>query len=202
MRINTLFLALLSHPALSLTPLVGTTWKIRLNVGRETGSWMPAEWAKSGARLMVNTEVQFEGSSITEDENLVGPSGATRSLKVLTPVSNFISSEGEQATTFTDGGWQLQRVTDEPGSEALLRFWLDCPTGAVRGDVNIPEPERIFFSTGCWDDTDGLVDLTARCLEIEDEIASNRAEAKGLEEAADGANPIQVDRQRWRSDRG
>lgn len=39
--------------------LGGTTWRIVLNVGRERGTWMPDEWAASGARLSFPLDVTF-----------------------------------------------------------------------------------------------------------------------------------------------
>jgi len=60
----------------------------------------------------------------------------------------------------TTGGWCIQRPTSNVrnanGSmvkpEGLLRFWLDCSSGARRQDVEILPNTRIFFTTGVWDD--------------------------------------------------
>ena len=102
---------------------------------------------------------------------------------------SFVGFEGEKAVSFTGGGWCVQRglgVSAE--SEGLLRFWLDCSSGASKGDVavilalcltstptfiltltlaltqtltltltpphQVDAGERIFFSTGVWDDAE------------------------------------------------
>ena len=89
------------------TGLVGQTWKLKLDVGREKGSWMPEEWATSGARLQLDATVTFDDEPISEDETLVGPAGLTRRLSVCSP-SRFIDREGEQKVKWADGGWQIQ----------------------------------------------------------------------------------------------
>ena len=37
----------------------GTQWKVTLSVGREPGTWMPKDWAESGARLSLPLTVKF-----------------------------------------------------------------------------------------------------------------------------------------------
>ena len=39
--------------------LVGTRWKLTLDVGRERGSWMPPEWGASGLRVIVPVAVEL-----------------------------------------------------------------------------------------------------------------------------------------------
>ena len=39
--------------------MAGTSWRLSLNVGREPGTWMPKEWAASGARLAMPIDVHF-----------------------------------------------------------------------------------------------------------------------------------------------
>ena len=53
------------------SPLVGTRWNLRLNVGLESGTWMPKRfpgWAESGARLLVDCEVEFSDAACAEAE--------------------------------------------------------------------------------------------------------------------------------------
>lgn len=143
--------------------LAGTEWKLQLDVGLQPGTWMPKRfpgWAESGARLGLGVQVEFSNTPSATAENLVGPLTETYQLKVTSPPSTFVSAEGQQTATFTTGGWCIQRPTanvrnaagDQVKPEGLLRFWLDCPTGAKRQDVEILPRTRIFFTTGVWDD--------------------------------------------------
>lgn len=150
--------------------LANTRWKIRLDVGLQPGTWMPKRhpgWAESGARLVVDTVVEFSSTPSQAREMLVGPKDMTSVLRVSSSSEHesvFVSEKGEQRVTFTNGGWCIQRPTnnikntagDEVKPEGLLRFWLDCPTGAARRDAEIFPSTRIFFTTGVWDDPVGL----------------------------------------------
>jgi hypothetical protein len=51
-----------------LNLLDDTTWKIVFNIGRESGTWMPATWAMSGDRLLFQCTIQF-ASSFVEHES-------------------------------------------------------------------------------------------------------------------------------------
>ena len=65
-------------------------------------------------------------------------------------------------------------------SEGLLRFWLDCTSGASKGDVTVDAGERIFFSTGVWDDAEEV----RRMVRSRDEL-----DAKDKGKAADAETP-------------
>mmetsp|Transcript_26733 Transcript_26733/g.37683 ORF Transcript_26733/g.37683 Transcript_26733/m.37683 type:complete len:330 (+) Transcript_26733:65-1054(+) len=159
-----------SPSSLPSSLLVNTQWKLRLDVGLQPGTWMPKRfpgWAESGARLGVDVLVEFTDVPLRQGvsgESLVGPKDSTFQLKVCIndgkeSASTFVSERGQQKVIFVDGGWCLQRPTgnvkNAKGSlvkpEGLLRFWLDCPSGAKRNDVEIFPNTRIFFTTGCWD---------------------------------------------------
>ena len=117
-------------------------------------------WAESGARLGLGVQVEFSNTPSSKAEALVGPLTETYQLKVTSPPSTFVSASGQKSVEFATGGWCIQRPTanvrNAGGSlvkpEGLLRFWLDCPTGAKRQDVEIFPGTRIFFTTGVWDD--------------------------------------------------
>ena len=79
-----------------------------------------------------------------------------------------MSLQGEQKVVFGNGGWCVQRpVGAQPGSEGLLRFWLDCLSGATKGDVSISRGERIFFSTAVFDDAISLAQMAEQRAEVE-----------------------------------
>eukprot|EP00578_Thalassiosira_sp_NH16_P015843 CAMPEP_0181111752 /NCGR_PEP_ID=MMETSP1071-20121207/19443_1 /TAXON_ID=35127 /ORGANISM="Thalassiosira sp., Strain NH16" /LENGTH=305 /DNA_ID=CAMNT_0023195667 /DNA_START=126 /DNA_END=1043 /DNA_ORIENTATION=+ len=159
----------LSSPS---SPLIDTKWKLRLDVGLQQGSWMPKRfpgWAESGARLPLDVDVEFTSRPSPERESLVGPKDSTCVLRVVRAEgessSSFVVSEnGREEVSFLDGGWCIQRPTgsikNSEGSlvkpEGLLRFWLDCPSGARKRDAEIFPGTRIFFTTGVWDDMPSL----------------------------------------------
>ena len=118
-------------------------------------------WAESGARLLLDVDIDFTDEPSPTREQLVGPKDKTSVLKVCsTGPSTFVSEFGEQKVTFTNGGWSIQRPTGNVKNavgglvkpEGLLCFWLDCTSGATRRDVAIKPGTRIFFTTGVWDD--------------------------------------------------
>ena len=47
----------------SASALAPGTWSIALNVGREEGSSMPPEWAASGGRFFLQTQVAFSDAA-------------------------------------------------------------------------------------------------------------------------------------------
>mmetsp|Transcript_31078 Transcript_31078/g.51338 ORF Transcript_31078/g.51338 Transcript_31078/m.51338 type:complete len:306 (+) Transcript_31078:54-971(+) len=165
-----LILALSTTPAASSSLLTNSQWQLRLNVGLEPGSWMPKRfpgWAESGARLALNVNVDFTGEPSSTRETLVGPKDETFVLTVCgdSGPSTFVSEQGEQQVAFAKtGGWCIQRPTNNirnaRGSlvkpEGLLRFWLDCDSGATKRDVVLRPKTRIYFTTGVWDDPQGL----------------------------------------------
>ena len=167
-------------------PLANTRWRVRLNVGRERGTWMPKAWGASEARLLVPVSVNFTAAPAAEAERLVGPAASTCVAAICGAESSFVSEKGEQRVSFGGGGWCVQRADDAPaGGEALLRFWVDCASGAARRDVDIAAGERIFFSTGVWDDLPALSALEAEYRDVlRDARAAERATAD--EDAAGG----------------
>lgn len=165
--------------------LLGTSWRLKLDVGLEPGSWMPKTvdgWGASGGRLLVDALVEFDDSPATEGEELVGPQARTQILKARGG-SKYVTLDGEQEVSFTDGGWCVQRTlfSDAKSNEGLLRFWLDCPSGLAKNDVSVPSGERIFFSTGVWDEADGLKQIAADRAKVEEQLKALEAE-----EEADG----------------
>eukprot|EP00568_Trieres_chinensis_P001655 CAMPEP_0183301350 /NCGR_PEP_ID=MMETSP0160_2-20130417/7498_1 /TAXON_ID=2839 ORGANISM="Odontella Sinensis, Strain Grunow 1884" /NCGR_SAMPLE_ID=MMETSP0160_2 /ASSEMBLY_ACC=CAM_ASM_000250 /LENGTH=295 /DNA_ID=CAMNT_0025463949 /DNA_START=19 /DNA_END=906 /DNA_ORIENTATION=- len=180
----------------SASSLTSTRWKLRLDVGLQPGSWMPKRfpgWAESGARLGLDVEVQFTNRPSATREVLVGPKDSTFELQVCSPTSTFVSERGQETVNFTDGGWCIQRpnnsVKNAQGSlvkpEGLLRFWLDCPTGAKRQDVEIRQNTRIFFTTGVWDDPEVVMAQDAeyqavlkQLQELVDQARSDKAKER------------------------
>ena len=149
------------------SPLIGSKWRVSLDMGREDNTWMPENWAASGARLGLDTTVEFTDFDVETHEPLISKQGAAKALRVCSGPSSFTAENGTRKVIFKGGGYYLTRVHGMvPGAEAVLRFWLDCDTGAARRDVSVAKNTRIFFSTGLWDDMVGLEVLTARRDEL------------------------------------
>jgi len=142
----------------SLLTSTAEVWKLRLDIGLQPGTWMPKRypgWAESGGRLGFDIEVKFTDRpcQIGPFEKLVGPENETYEVVVSTSSpSKFVSERGEQTVDFTNvGGWCITR------NSHVLRFWLDCTSGAKRRDVEIFPNTRLFFTTSVWDDPDTVL---------------------------------------------
>lgn len=48
--------------------IANTDWKVTLSVGREPGTWMPKDWAGSGARLSLPMTLSFLDEEVKADE--------------------------------------------------------------------------------------------------------------------------------------
>ncbi|EOD20699.1 hypothetical protein EMIHUDRAFT_241908 [Emiliania huxleyi CCMP1516] len=139
--------------------LIGTSSRVRLDIGLERGSWMPKNikgWGGSGARVVVSALVDFEAEPANEAEELVGPRSQTRVLNARGG-GKIVTFDGEQAVDFTSGGWCVQRPlgaqagSDEGGSSSGetrsdVHFWYLEPS-AHCGNVIMRVPVRWTSST-------------------------------------------------------
>ena len=94
--------------------LVGTKWRVTADVGRESGTWMPPNWAASGMRLVVPVAVEFKEGGVVEP----------------------IATGAFTPTTFAPGTWKIDGDT--------LRFNLKMVGGLSRGDVVFDEELLYF----------------------------------------------------------
>ena len=104
--------------------LTKASWKLSLSIGRETGTWMPEEWAASGARLLLPITVEFDSEPYPgEPEALVG-----QTCFRCRPVgeSSFVGVGGKVTVPVRGGAWAIQ-PPKPPQKPALLRFWLEFP---------------------------------------------------------------------------
>uniref|UniRef100_A0A7S0N3P3 Uncharacterized protein n=1 Tax=Pyramimonas obovata TaxID=1411642 RepID=A0A7S0N3P3_9CHLO len=63
----------------SANALVGTRWRLKLDVGREVGTWMPASWAASGRRIEIPCAIALEEGGVVRPLGV----GAYIRLKLL-----------------------------------------------------------------------------------------------------------------------
>ena len=141
--------------------LPGTTWRLSLDVGRHegVGTWMPAQWGAAGERLQIGSlDVQFLDELCTEvDEprlNGLGPQEDAYRVRVLTT-----GTCGDDEVLAMDGAWSRVSKKGRGPTEYRLRFFLEFPNGARRGDVDLGE-DRVFFTT------DGPLDSVGKASRI------------------------------------
>ena len=119
------------------------------------------------------------------------------------PISTFVSENGLETIEFNGiGGWRIERpnnpVRNTNGGlvkpEGILRFWIDCISGAKRRDVEIYKNTRIIFTTGVWDKQQDLEYAKQDYEKVLNEMDILREKTKDLkqEQQKEGFfNPIQ-----------
>jgi hypothetical protein len=128
--------------------LAGLTSSVSLNIGREPGTAMPAEWGASGARLSLPVAVRFSDEEIElglEGEDALGGRWAKR---LYCDGGSFVGLQGEVNVPAAGGAWKII-PSGKPGI-SLVRFFIEFPEAVSRNDVTLPA-SRIFFSSSCWD---------------------------------------------------
>ena len=123
-------------------------WTLRLDVGRERGTWMPAEWGASGGRLAMKVDVDFTTLPLRSfpSENLVGDEKRTQRVLPLVAKARYMSDSGEREVDIKEGGWTIS-VRESVGQPDVLRFWLEFGEDCVKKDVNIPKVTRALSLT-------------------------------------------------------
>jgi hypothetical protein len=105
--------------------LVGTTYRLELDIGQEKGTWMPPAWGRSGARARAAPVVRFEAGGALR---LVG-GGAWDHLTV-----DWLEEDGAV------GGWSVE------GERAAFHLRHG---GVARGDVEL-EAGELHGTAGAW----------------------------------------------------
>ena len=133
-------------------------WRLSMNVGRESGTWMPSDWGASGTRLAVPLVVDFKAEPYTgEVDRLIG----RKAMKVV-PVESeaiYMTEGGERKVKVGGGGWTIEPPA--AGGPAVIRFWLEFGAGAAKRDVEIPTGQ-VFFSAAGWMDEEVATGEKAR----------------------------------------
>lgn len=127
-----------------------TYWKIALDIGREPGTWMPADWGVSGQRLNLQLEIQFRGEYVVDREDFLGDRGGKR---VHVIQNDGVFGPGLETSAkhvrFGDGAWTISRGEGPAGTD-LLRFYVELEERVDRGDVYCPAG-RIYLTCGYFD---------------------------------------------------
>ena len=182
---RTIILLYSAHVAASLS-LGGLTCRVTLNIGREPGTWMDEEWAKSGARMSLPVDVIFsdEPAATNDEQNFLGRGNAISRL--YCDSGSFVGPQGEVIVEATGGAWSAQ-PTGQCG-ENVFRFYIDFPKEAARNDVTLPAG-RVYFSSACWNvderqvaqaEADALKEEIEAIIKTKD-AETDYAKAKGQE---------------------
>ena len=132
-------------------PATSGKWRLTLNVGREQGTPMPAEWASSGARMLMSLDVDVLESPADEPDfdDLVGrgacaivPRAREGQQGPTASAASFTGDNGEVIVPVRGGGWSF----NDGKVPAKVRFWLDFDA-AVRRDVELPAGPVFFASS-------------------------------------------------------
>ena len=151
------------------TMLAGLECGATLSIGREPGTWMPSEWAASGARLSLPMVFHFSDEQVDlgfpGEEALQG-----RYAKRLgCEGGSFVGAQGEAFVKADGGAWNA--VPTGRDGESVIRFFIDFPEAATRNDVTLPAT-RVFFSCPCWDSEE-------RCRELMGSLPDDLMEGPG-----------------------
>ena len=141
------------------TTVEGLELCVSLSVGREEGTWMPKDWAASGARLLLPLDVRFEDERL--DLGFPGEEalGGRFCRRLSCDGGSFVGRDGRVEVACAGGGWSAA-PTGRPG-EFALRFFLDFPSAVARNDVEIPAG-RVFLSSAAFFDADLDKDMAVR----------------------------------------
>lgn len=127
-----------------------TYWKIALDIGREPGTWMPADWGVSGQRLNLQLEIQFRDEYVMDREDFLGDRGGKR---VHVIQNDGVFGPGLESSAkhvrFGDGAWTISRGEGPAGTD-LLRFYIELEERVDRGDLYCPAG-RIYLTCGYFD---------------------------------------------------
>lgn len=190
----------------SRLPLVGSKWRLLMNVGRTDSSKtrvfgsgqqvgvqprsMPDDWALSGAALPLGLDVQFGENTMEQaaHEEILHPSRSSGAvnmeLNTLESVASFIGMHGQQEVDVKGGEAHLALVDyGKRSGTHSLRFWLDLEGGVTHHDIELKPDERLFFFSNCWD-RELLDDSTAQLQQIDEQIEALEARSTEVERAA------------------
>jgi len=94
--------------------LIGTSWRVTADIGRENGTWMPPNWGASGMRLIVPLAITFKANGVAE----------------------VIATGAFAPMTFGEGSWSID------GDTLRFNFPMTAPT--KRGDIEFGEEKLYF----------------------------------------------------------
>lgn len=137
-------------PKSTVQLLDNSRWRLMLNIGRETGTWMPKTWGVSGERLLMNLEMEFTPQQLYDREEFLNGLGGAKILHVIHNEATVAPTiqEGGKRIRVRDGGWKVA-TGEGPMGTSILRFYVDLEeeTGHKGSDVTCPAG-RIYCTCG------------------------------------------------------
>lgn len=129
--------------------LDGTRWKVMLNIGRESGTWMPKTWGVSGERLLINLEVEFTDEPLYEREEFLNGMVNAKKLEIHhVDLGPTLSEDSRQVKFKETGGWRVAPGEGPMGTD-VLRFYIEIEEEVRHqgGDVYCPKG-RVYCTCG------------------------------------------------------
>lgn len=182
-------------------PLIGSHWKIQMNVGREKGTWMPNTWGASGDRLLLNLELRLDSDPMPTRDALYGDAQKFSTAAIVNGDVTLGPSRGEGSRLISvrpRGGWRVARG-EGPGGSDVLRLYLDVDEDVRHrgGDVYVPRG-RVYLTCGFHElrhRGKEKVSLMEQAEALEDRY--NRAVAKSHREGLFSLDKIKYEREKW-----
>lgn len=177
----------------TISPWSPSSWKLSLDVGRESGTEMPKAWGESGARLVLPIEVTVSSDESNLRDNLVGSGSLS-----IRPEKDacFINLSGEQRVSVKEGGWSFEYPKGGKGHAAKLQFWLDLDSPSSRNDVTLPVG-RLYFIANCWRQDE--LEIGSRLIaplvydaREAQKLVEDRVSHEGGDRRLDGTDPIET----------
>mmetsp|Transcript_27307 Transcript_27307/g.81913 ORF Transcript_27307/g.81913 Transcript_27307/m.81913 type:complete len:279 (+) Transcript_27307:144-980(+) len=176
----------LAHGVNALAPAAWTApvWNVALNVGREGGSSMPADWAANGARFFSQCKIEFCDAPGDASEPFLGATAAAMGLpkrdvrlaKVVEPIS-YTDVGGKRTVDVGDGAWVLAQDRDP----YVLRFWLDLSAAKDVTSRGVALPaEKIYFTAAAFD-ADAQTEARKELLPLKQALRAAEAEVDAFE---------------------
>jgi len=143
----------------SLPSSLANGFRLYLDIGRETGTWMDPRWGASGRRIECTVDVSFD-KLVDEDTKgtlLASEDIVAGLIKTVTSKSSSLSEVcklrsapyarlrgGFDKMAISDGGYCIESSSSASlSSSSTLRLCLSV-AGATNGDVSIPEGKLYF----------------------------------------------------------
>lgn len=131
-------------PPVPMDLLDDTRWRVVFNIGRETGTWMPATWGVSGDRLLFQVDIDFTSEPLHSNDDFLQSTTGTKRLDIveafLIPRGVGTHSVGRRPLPCkATGGYKVCRGQGPLGTD-LVRLYID-----LTEDVYIPDHESDVF---------------------------------------------------------
>ena len=188
-------------------------WALRVDVGREAGTSMPAEWAKSGGRMPFSVEVNVLSAPVTKEASEPKVGDGACAVEPCVPVVSITGFSGAVQIPVSSGGWRM--------ADGKLAFWLDFPEGSTRGDaggdtsnvwglapgvatqaIDVTLPAgRLLFETQIWTDAE-LEGLNKEYLAARSVAWRAKEAVRKMEKAKSPVPKWSVEKQAWVSAAG